>query len=127
MVPAAVRPEMADDEVGAGEGHRRGLVGGERVRAWSAGPLGGGERDHFDLEGVGDAGVLEAGAEGPVDQADRRESSARRRSPAACTLLEEASMRRNGSVPQTPASTGVILTTGRTSGGLSITIGLASP
>ena len=36
-------------------------------------------------------------------------------------------MRRNGSVPQTPASTGVLAATGSTSRAMSITIWLASP
>ena len=36
-------------------------------------------------------------------------------------------IRRNGSVPQTPASTGVSLTTGSTSRAMSMTISLASP
>ena len=36
-------------------------------------------------------------------------------------------MRRNGSVPLTPASTGVCFTTGSTSAAISITIALASP
>ena len=36
-------------------------------------------------------------------------------------------MRRNGSVPQTPASTGVSRTIGSTSAAISTTIALASP
>ena len=36
-------------------------------------------------------------------------------------------MRRNGSVPQTPARTGVFVTTGSTSAAISVTIPLASP
>ncbi len=36
-------------------------------------------------------------------------------------------MLRNGSVAQTPASTGVFFTTGSTSAAISITIALASP
>ena len=36
-------------------------------------------------------------------------------------------MMRNGSVPLTPASTGVFFTTGSTSAAISITIALASP
>ena len=36
-------------------------------------------------------------------------------------------MRRNGSVPHTPASTGVSLTTGSTSPAISMTMALASP
>ena len=36
-------------------------------------------------------------------------------------------MTRNGSVAQTPASTGVCSTTGRTSRAISMTIALASP
>ena len=36
-------------------------------------------------------------------------------------------MSRNGSVPLTPASTGVVVTTGSTSPAISTTIALASP
>ena len=47
--------------------------------------------------------------------------------PAAFTSSRKRSMLRNGSVAQTPASTGVLFTTGSTSAAISITIALASP
>ena len=47
--------------------------------------------------------------------------------PAAWTSRRNSFMMRNGSVPQTPASTGVSRTTGSTSRAMSMTIALASP
>jgi hypothetical protein len=47
--------------------------------------------------------------------------------PAASTSRKNSFISRNGSVPHTPASTGVRLTTGSTSRAMSITIALASP
>ena len=47
--------------------------------------------------------------------------------PASATSARKRSIRRNGSVPQTPASTGVSCTTGSTSRAMSMTIALASP
>ncbi len=47
--------------------------------------------------------------------------------PAASTSRRNSFMSRNGSVPQTPARTGVRSTTGMTSRAISITIALASP
>ena len=47
--------------------------------------------------------------------------------PASRTSRRKFGMSRNGSVPQTPASTGVSRTIGRTSRPISMTIALASP
>ena len=47
--------------------------------------------------------------------------------PASSTSRRKLGISRNGSVPQTPASTGVWSTTGSTSPAISITIALASP
>ena len=47
--------------------------------------------------------------------------------PAAATSSRKRGISRNGSVPQTPASTGVSETTGSTSRAMSITIAFASP
>jgi len=47
--------------------------------------------------------------------------------PISFSCLRNTGMRRKGSVPQTPASTGVFLTTGSTSDAISTTIPLASP
>ena len=47
--------------------------------------------------------------------------------PAAFTSARKRGMRRNGSVPQTPASTGVRRAIGSTSRAMSITIAFASP
>ena len=78
---AGGQPQVADDDVGAGLGHGRGLVrvedigGGQHV-------LGVGGGDHVDLQPVGHAGFLEIGAEGAVDDADGREILHARRSPS---------------------------------------------
>ena len=47
--------------------------------------------------------------------------------PARLTSSRNCGMRRNGSVPHTPASTGVSRATGSTSRAMSMTIALASP
>ena len=47
--------------------------------------------------------------------------------PASSTWRRKAGISRNGSVPHTPASTGVSCTTGSTSLAMSMTIALASP
>ena len=47
--------------------------------------------------------------------------------PIAFTSSRNTSIWRNGSVPFTPASTGVFFTTGSTSAAISITMALASP
>ena len=47
--------------------------------------------------------------------------------PIRCSSSRKTFMRRNGSVPQTPASTGVSRTIGSTSRAMSTTISLASP
>ena len=47
--------------------------------------------------------------------------------PASCTWRRNCGISRNGSVPQTPASTGVSRATGRTSLPISMTIAFASP
>ena len=47
--------------------------------------------------------------------------------PITFSCLRKTGIRRNGSVPQTPASTGVSETTGRTSEAMSTTMALASP
>ena len=47
--------------------------------------------------------------------------------PASSTWRRKTSIKRNGSVPQTPASTGVSRTIGSTSWPISSTIALASP
>jgi hypothetical protein len=47
--------------------------------------------------------------------------------PASSTSRRKPSISRNGSVPQTPASTGVSRTTGSTSRAMSSTIAFASP
>ena len=47
--------------------------------------------------------------------------------PVAATSPRKTSMSRNGSVPHTPASTGVSRTTGSTSRAMSSTIAFASP
>ena len=83
-------------------------------------------RDHVDLEPIAHAGLLEIGAEGAVDEADGRKvlhaGEAER-----LQVVEELSIRQNGSVPFTPASTGVCLTTGSTSRAISTTMSLALP
>ena len=47
--------------------------------------------------------------------------------PTRLTSSRKTGMRRNGSVPQTPARTGVSFTIGRTSPAISMTIAFASP
>ncbi len=47
--------------------------------------------------------------------------------PASATSRRKFGISRNGSVPQTPASTGVSSTIGSTSPAISITIAFASP
>ncbi len=47
--------------------------------------------------------------------------------PSAASSRRKTGMSRNGSVPQTPASTGVSRTIGSTSAAISTTIALASP
>ena len=47
--------------------------------------------------------------------------------PMAFSSARKTGIRRNGSVPQTPASTGVSRTTGSTSAAISTTIAFASP
>ena len=47
--------------------------------------------------------------------------------PVKSTFFKKSSIIRNGSVPQTPAKTGVSFTTGSTSLAISMTIWLASP
>ena len=47
--------------------------------------------------------------------------------PASSTSRRKLGISRKGSVPHTPASTGVCSTTGRTSAAISMTIALASP
>jgi hypothetical protein len=47
--------------------------------------------------------------------------------PASCTSRRKTGMSRNGSVPHTPARTGVDSTTGSTSPAISMTIAFASP
>ena len=47
--------------------------------------------------------------------------------PTRLTSSRKTGMSRNGSVPQTPARTGVSRTIGRTSPAISMTIALASP
>jgi hypothetical protein len=47
--------------------------------------------------------------------------------PAAASWSRNGPMSRNGSVPHTPARTGVSRTTGRTSAAMSMTMAFASP
>ena len=47
--------------------------------------------------------------------------------PIRFSSSRKTGIRRNGSVPQTPASTGVFVATGSTSAAISTTIALASP
>ena len=68
------------------------------------------------------------GSRGTCRRSARRSgSSARPRSPASSTWRRKTSISRNGSVPHTPASTGVSRTIGSTSWPISSTIALASP
>ena len=104
---------MRDDEVGAGVGHPLGLRRIEDVGRREQVHLAG-EPDDVDLELVAHAGFLERLAHVAVEEADRREvldageAQLRSSSRKSCGMM-------NGSVPLTPASTGVRFTTGRTS------------
>ena len=69
---AGRQPEMADDDVGAGLRHRRGLALAEDIGRRQH-VLGMRLGDHVDLEPVGHAGLFEIGAEDAVDEADGRE------------------------------------------------------
>ena len=68
MLPPVVRPEVADDDVGAGARHRLRLFLVEDVGRGEEVQLVGGA-DHVDLEPVAHAGLLEVGAEDAVDEA----------------------------------------------------------
>src|SRR5581483_2245677 len=65
--------EMADDDIGPGNGHRGGLLlaehigRGQHVLLMRLG-------DHVDLQRIGHAGFLQIGAEDAVDQPDGREA-----------------------------------------------------
>ena len=66
------QPHVRDEHVGAGLGHRDGLVGVEHVRRGQQAHRGG-RADHVDLEAEAHAGLFEVGPERAVDQADGRE------------------------------------------------------
>ena len=94
-------------------------------RAWSAGRVPR-ARDQLDLERVAHPGLLEVRRGTRRRRARPWGSSGCPRSPAR-RGRQEGSSSRNGSVPLTPASTGVRLTTGSTSRAISTTISLALP
>ena len=116
---------MRDDDVGAGLGHRDRLVRVEDVGRGQEVELAG-LADHVDLEAKAHAGLLEALAHRAVEEADRRKIlHAGEADPF--NSARNCGISTNGSVPLTPASTGVCLTTGRTSRAISLTISLALP
>ncbi len=72
-------------------------------------------------------GLLQVRAERAVDQADRGKVLHAGETHVFDLRRESGPCSRIGSVPHTPASTGVRRTTGSTSSAISITIALASP
>jgi hypothetical protein len=96
----------AESECRRRHGHGRGLLGIEDVGGREQSMLvgrGGSDRS----PGRSPSRSLPAPGERAVDQDPRWESSARRKSPPARSRAKTASSAGNGSVPQTPARTGV--------------------
>ena len=80
IVPFVVRPMCGTSTSAPARGHRRGLRRRSKTYGAVSRPSSRGQADHLDLERVAHAGLLEVGAEGAVDQPDRREVLHARRS-----------------------------------------------
>ena len=104
---ACRQAHVRDEHVRAGLGHRARLVRGEDVGRGQQVELAR-LADHLDLEAVAHAGLLQPGAERAVDEPDGREVLHAGEARARLTSSRKRGIRRNGSVPQTPASTGVV-------------------
>src|SRR6185295_12175576 len=85
-----------------------------------------GVADHVHFQPVAHAGLLQVDPHLTIEQADGREVLYAVE-PDLLSWRSSTGISRNGSVPHTPASTGVSLTTGSTSRAMSTTIAFASP
>ena len=116
---------MADDDVGARLGHFARLLGLEDVgRGQQIEPVR--SPDQVDLRPEAHAGLLQIGTKDAVDQPDAGKVLDAREAEAG-QAMQEWSRIMKGSVPLTPASTGVWRTIGSTSWAMSTTTSLALP